>query len=167
MRTIIAILSTVCILLFVGLPISTDVQAQSPRVLLVVANAGVKISNISFADLRKAFLGEPVEYESGKRLVPFNLSPGTRERDLFDQKVLGLAPGEVGRFWINRRIRDEGAPPRVLQSPDLVLRVVASLPSAISYVAATPNQVAVPGPGLRVLSVDGKSSVDGGYLLRF
>jgi hypothetical protein len=64
----------------------------------------------------------------------------------------------VGRFWINRRIRDEGAPPRTLTSAELAVKVVASLPGSITYVS--PSMVT---PNVRVLTIDGKSPTQAGY----
>lgn len=141
-------------------PAQTQVHAQAAQALVVIVGSTTGIKDISLALLRRAFQGEPAELASGKRLVPFNLSNGTPERTRFDRAVLGLEPQEVGRFWINRRIRDEGAPPRTLTSPELAVKVVASLPGAITYVSAS----AVTS-NVRVITVDGKAAAQSGYAL--
>jgi hypothetical protein len=97
-------------------------------------------------------------------LVPLNHPVRTHERELFDRKVLGLEPGDVGRFWINRRIRDEGVPPRTVPSPQLAPRVVASYPGAIAYVSSSLLAKMAVSTQVRILSVDGKSPSDPGYL---
>jgi len=135
----------------------TRAEATAPLQVIVGGASGP--SDISLTLLRRAFSGEAAEYAAGKRLVPFNLPTGTHERQVFDRVVLGLEPADVGRFWINRRIRDEGLPPRTLPSAEFGVRVVASFPGAVTYVSA--NVVA---PNVRVLKIDGKSPADPGYV---
>jgi len=50
--------------------------------------------------------------------------------------LLGLAPAEVGRFWIDQRIRGFGHPPRQVTDPAIMLRLVASLKGSIGYLPA-------------------------------
>jgi len=138
-------------------PARPGAHAQAFQPLLVIVGSKTGITDISLAVLRRAFQGEPAEH-AGKRLIPFNLPGGTPERTRFDRAVLGLEPQDVGRFWINRRIRDEGAPPRTLTSAELAVKVVASLPGSITYVS--PSMVT---PNVRVLTVDGKSPTQAGY----
>jgi hypothetical protein len=155
----IAILGTLWLTLFAFAPLSASV-AQVRRPLIVIVGTATEFSDISLASLRNAFVGERVEYKPGKLLVPFNLPPGSAERTLFDSKVLGLAPNEVGRFWISRRIRDEGTPPRILPSRDMAVRVVASFAGAITYVNEGESTT-----GVHVLTIDGKAPNDPSYLL--
>ena len=77
--------------------------------LLVVVAKGSPVTNITRSDLKRAFTGDSVS-AGGKPLVPFNASPGTPERTGFDKAVLGMSPDEVGRFWVDRKVRgEEGA----------------------------------------------------------
>ena len=73
--------------------------------------------------------------------------------------VLGLGPDEVGRFWINRRIRDEGLAPRIVTSSELGIRVVASYPGAVTYMRAR----ALPA-SVRVLTINGVAPGQPDYL---
>ncbi|MFT3925870.1 MAG: hypothetical protein QM778_25225 [Myxococcales bacterium] len=142
------------------LPVQSGVRAEVNQPLVVVVGVKTNLTDISLAMLRRAFQGEGASTSDGKRLVPLNHAVGSSERALFDRAVLGLEPSEVGRFWINRRIRDEGAPPRTLPSADMGVRVVASYPGAITYVSAKNVNANV-----RVLRIDGKLPQDAGYLL--
>lgn len=141
-------------------PFDPGARAEANQPLFVVVGASTDMTDISLAALRRAFQGEPAFTPSGKRLVPLNHAIGIPERVAFDRGVLGLEPDEVGRFWINRRIRDEGAPPRTLPSAELGVRVVASYPGAITYI-----QAKFLNPSVRVLRIDGKLPGDPGYLL--
>lgn len=160
MRRFVHVLAPLVLLLGALLPIHSGVRAAPKQPLLVVVGTSTGITDISLALLRRAFQGEVAVASNGKRLVPLNLPVGAPERTLFDRAVLGLEPSDVGRFWINRRIRDEGLPPRTVPSPELGVRVVAAYPGAITYVH--PQKV---NASVRVLRVDGKLPGDPGYLL--
>jgi hypothetical protein len=139
-------------------------QPESARAatkpLFLIMSTTTPVKDISLATLRRAFQGEPTEYMSGKRLIPINHLVNTPPRAQFDIAVLGLRGDEVGRFWIDRRIRDQSGPPKTVPSPDLAVRLVMSLPGAITY---TTQELV--GPRVQVLTVDGKSPGQEGYLL--
>jgi hypothetical protein len=141
-------------------PMPAGVRAQKQAPLVVIMAAAVPITDISWSTLRRAFLGEMAEYQSGKRLIPFNAPPGAIARVIFDKRVLNLSADEVGRFWVDRRIRDEGAPPRTVPTHELAVRVAAGVAGAITYVPAD-----VPMKGVRILTIDGRSAGSPGYLL--
>lgn len=159
-RTFVHLLAAFALLFACLTPVSESAHAATGHTLLVIVGNATGMADISLATLRSAFQSEPATTPSGKRLVPFNHMVGSPERTLFDRTVLGLEPDEVGRFWIKRRIRDEGLSPRTLPTPDLAVRVVASLPGAITYVSAKTAT-----NGVRVLRVDGKLPTDPGYPL--
>lgn len=129
--------------------------------LLVVMSASVRITDISTSTLRRVFQGLPTEFERGKRFIPINHPVGGPGRVQFDRAVLGLEPNQVGAFWIDRRIRDESPPPRTVPSADLALRVAASLPGAITYIAPELLTGVV-----KALTIDGRSAAQPEYLLR-
>jgi hypothetical protein len=93
-------------------------------------------------------------------LIPLNQPPGTPARSEFDKAILGLDPEGVTKFWIDQRIRGQGAAPRAVPSA-MLMRVVPQLAGAITYLRA--NEVTA---GLKALTVDGKKSSDPGYLLK-
>ena len=133
-------------------------RGADPMVLIIGASVGVR--NIDSSTLRRAYEGYPVDYASGKRLIPFNAPSGTAERERFDRALLGLSPEEMARFWVDQRIRGISQQPRTVASQGLGVRVVASLPGAVTYV----SQAAV-NETVQVLTIDGKNSGDNGYLL--
>jgi hypothetical protein len=129
--------------------------------LVVIVSSGLPIHDIGLSQLRSAFLGEGAEYAPGKRLIAINHPPGTPARDGFDLTVLGLKPDAVGRFWVDRRIRDQPGPPKTVPSVDLALRLTMSLPGAITYVP--PELV---NPKVKTLSIGGKAPGQAGYPLQ-
>ena len=128
--------------------------------LVVVVGTATPLRNISLGELRHVFLGEPVEAGTGKPLVGINHPMGIATRERFDLAVLGLKPDTIGRFWVDRRIRDQSPAPKAVQSAELAIRVVASLPGAITY--GTSDLV---NKQVRALTIDGKAAGQPGYPL--
>src|SRR5262245_51350758 len=99
MKTPIATVIALCLALL------GSAYADGKKLVLVVVR-GSRVTSISRSDLRRCFLGEQVS-AAGKPLVPFNATANSPERTGFDKAVLGMTPDEVGRFWIDRKIRGE------------------------------------------------------------
>jgi len=139
-------------------PFGGSARAAGKSVVVVVA-ASSAAKDIDVATLRRLFSGQPADV-AGKRLIPINHPAGTPLRTSFDKQVLGLNAADVGKFWIDKRIRDEGAPPKTVPSAELAVRIAASLPGAITY--ALLEQV---NASVKVLTVDGKAHSAAGYPL--
>jgi phosphate transport system substrate-binding protein len=154
---------------FVGLVVAT-LLALSPRpvragndvALAIIVSPSSKLTNISVADLRRVFQSERLTDPEGTKLIALNHPPKTVDRVGFDQVVLGMDPEEVGRFWIDRKIRGGSGPPRTVESLATLRRVVEKLPGAIGYIrpAQLSNEV-------RAIRVDGKLPEDPGYPVRY
>jgi hypothetical protein len=125
--------------------------------LVVVVAKGSALTTISRSDLRRCFTGERIAV-GDRALVPFNASPSSREREGFDRAVLGMSPDEVGRFWVDRKIRGQGGPPRSLPSPAYIAKVAAKFPGAIGYLPA--DQLTA---DVQPVAVDGVPYTDAHY----
>lgn len=142
-------------------PPPSRTQAQPSQQMLVIVANTMGTSDIDLGTLRRLFEGYPTEYR-GTRLIAFNQSLGTPARTSFDRAVLGLGPDQVGRFWMDQRIRQASQPPRVIPSPELVVRVVVSLRGGVGYLIGAPKDLP---KGVRNLSINGKGPTDPGYPL--
>ena len=125
--------------------------------LVVVVAKGSSLTNIARGDLKRCFLGETVS-AGDKPLVPFNAQPGTPERTGFDRAVLGMSPEEVGRFWVDRKVRGQSSAPRSLPSPAHIAKVAAKFPGAIGYLAV--DQMT---SDVQAVAVDGVAYTDARY----
>lgn len=134
-------------------------RAEESKLVVVVAK-GSRLTSISRSDLKRCFLGEHVTV-GDKALVPFNSEPGTPARAAFDAAILGMTPAQVGRFWVDRKVRGQAPPPRTLPSLAHVVKVVAKFPNAISYVPADKLT-----PELQAVAIDGVAHTDARYALR-
>jgi hypothetical protein len=138
------------------------VRAGNDLALAVIVAPGSKLTSISLADLRRVFESERLTDPDGNRLIALNHPPKTVDRVGFDQIVLGRDPEEVGRFWIDRKIRGGSGPPRTVESLATLRRVVEKLPGAIGYIR--PGQLS---NEVRAIRVDGKLPEDPGYPVRY
>lgn len=157
-RTLFAGLAAAALLLSL-VPIGGSKAQPSPVAVIMSANAS--IANITRGQLQRVFLAQPSEYGNGRRFVPLNGAAGSRERTLFDRRVLGMEPNEVAPFWVDQRIRGHRTAPRAIPSAALTVRLVARLPGGIAYVPLSAVNASV-----KVLSIDGKNPTDRDYLLR-
>ena len=107
--------------------------AGSPD-LLVVVNVANPVTRIDRGDLRRIFQTSKKTWSSGDRIEPLNLPEGSSQREQFDRAVLGFSPAETIKFWIDRKVRGDGRPPRKVASASAVIGYVASSSGAIGYV---------------------------------
>ncbi|HKO51492.1 MAG TPA: hypothetical protein VJV79_27475 [Polyangiaceae bacterium] len=156
---------TVCLgvsCLVAGSGITTPVGAGEAKTkLAIVVSKDSPVSEISFYELKRLYMGEQIN-ASGKRLLPLNLTPNSRERGAFDKTVLSMSPEAIARYWVDRKIRGDSGPPKTIEPLDLLQRVVARLDGAIGY--APLNAIR---PELKTLRIDGKAPGDVGYPLEF
>jgi len=147
---------SICAALVIEAPLRVAAASQP---LLVVVAASSAVKGVTLGELRRAFLGEVVTVE-GRRLIAINHPLAAATREQFDSVVLALKPHEVGRFWVDRAIRGQTPPPKSVQSPELAVRIVMSVPGAITYTTADRLT-----EKLRAVTVDGKAAGQSGYPL--
>lgn len=120
----------------------------APEVTLdVIVHASSKVERLSGYELEALFTRTQTRWTDGAAVIPFSFPAGSEPRVLFDRVALRLAPEQVGRFWLDRRIRGLGQPPKQVPSASLMLQVVANLPGAIGYLPTTRNH-----PGVKVVA---------------
>ena len=130
-------------------------SADGKRLVVVVARAS-SVTNVSRLDLKRSFLGEPITI-GNTRLAPFNAEPNSDARAGFDLSVLGMTPDQIGRFWVDRKVRGQGAAPRSLPAIHLA-KVIAKFPGAIGYL-----QVDQLTADVKPIKVDGVAHGDPRY----
>jgi hypothetical protein len=144
--------------LVVGTP-STTVRAADGKVrLAIVVAKNSPLREISMRDLRRIYSGEYVSNPDGDKVIPFALPAGSPDRTAFDRAVLNMSPEQVARYWVDRKIRGQSGPPKSIDSPSVLQRVVAQIKSGIGYVRTNDLRGDV-----RVLPVDGRTPTDSDY----
>jgi hypothetical protein len=117
----------------VGLPARAGEEVEDLAVIVSRANPARRLDAF---ELEAIFSMATQSWPAGGSVVPFNYPPDDRLRAAFDRAVLRMEPEQVGRFWIDQRVRDGLRPPRQVSDPAIALRLVARLPGAIAYVPA-------------------------------
>ena len=148
-----------CALCGFGARADSQTGTTGVSTLVMITAKSLGVSDISTGLLRHVYGGNHALL-GGRRLIPLNYAPESALRRRFDRVVLELEPAEIGRYWIDRRIRGQGPAPRTLPNPEVAKAVVTRLPGAICYIPVEQLDGTV-----AALSVDGKPFNDSGYLL--
>ena len=133
--------------------------APAVRLIVIVAPDS-PLQNVELSVLARLFGGDPVTDANGRSLIPFNHPPRTPDRELFDQRVLGMDADQVAKYWVDRKIRGQAGPPRTVTSLRMLIAVVSKLPGAIGYIR--PEYLS---SDVRALKISGKTPDAGGYPL--
>ena len=137
------------------------VPAQDAEPLAIVVNRSNPMSEISLADLRKLYRGQRSRWSNGRRVTLVMRDPGTPEREAILQTLYGVDEDEYRRGFLQAVFTGEAiGAPRVLASPNGVLRFVFNVPGAIGYVRASEVDASV-----KTLRVDGRLPGEAGYRL--
>jgi hypothetical protein len=135
-------------------------QATSP--LAVVTHPGVQVDNLTLAELRRLLLGDREFWPSGARVVILIRAPIARERDAVVRGVCDMTEAQFRTHWIGKVFRAETpSGPRIVSSTSAALEQVRGTPGAITFV-----DLASVGPGVKVLTIDGKRPTDPAYRFR-
>jgi hypothetical protein len=119
------------ILLLASLGSWSGARAQD---VVLVANKGVQISEITDAELRGIFLGTKTRFSDGSHAVPVTLKGGA-VHEVFLKNHLGEGPEEFRSQWRKMVFTGEGAMPKTFDSEAALLDYVAATPGAVGYVS--------------------------------
>lgn len=106
---------------------STAVKAQ----VVVVANLGEENTSMKKADIRNLFMGGISGY-----LDPVTLSPGIRERHMFNTLVVGLTESRIQSYWAQMRFSGRNKQPVEVESVDAMLRYLMQHEGSVGYLPA-------------------------------
>jgi len=96
---------------------------------LVVTERGEPV-----AELRRIFMKQLRMWPHAESIVPVDWDATSEVRQEFCRRVLGRSVREMAEFWVQQSITQGLAPPSTQKSARAVLRFVANVPGAISYV---------------------------------
>jgi ABC-type phosphate transport system substrate-binding protein len=123
---------TRCLILLFGL-LGSWCAARAQDVVLV-ANKGVQISEITDADLRAIFMGTKTRFADGSHVVPVTLKGGP-VHEVFLRNHVGESPEEFRAQWRKEVFTGQGAMPKAFNSEAALLDYVAVTPGAVGYVS--------------------------------
>jgi hypothetical protein len=109
-------------------------SAASAQDVVLVANKGVKISEITNADLRAIFMGTRTRFADGSHAVPVTLKGGP-VHEVFLRNHVGEGPEEFRAQWRKVVFTGQGAMPKAFDSESALIDYVANTPGAVGYVS--------------------------------
>jgi ABC-type phosphate transport system substrate-binding protein len=119
-------------ILFLGLALAGSVAKAQDAV--VVANSGVKATEVSSDDLRDVFTGAKSSLKDGSRVTPVTLKGGA-EHDAFLKKYVGKSDSAFRAGWRSLVFTGQASMPKTFDTDAALLDYVAATPGAIGYVS--------------------------------
>jgi ABC-type phosphate transport system substrate-binding protein len=128
----------------------------------IVVNRSNPVENLSFAELRKIFLGEQSHWSNGRRITVVMLEPGKQERQAVLAQICLMDDKDFDKHFSQGMSTGEiHATPKTLASSADVLKFVGNVPGAIGYVRVTEADDSV-----KMVHVDSRLPGDKDYSIR-
>ncbi|MGQ0599883.1 phosphate ABC transporter substrate-binding protein [Aquabacterium sp.] len=107
----------------------TQLHAQ----LVVIVSAKNANTAMTTSNADKVFLGKVKLFPDSTPAIPMDLPKGD-ERAAFYDKVSGKSPAQLKAYWAKVVFTGEGAPPKEVDSPEAMVKLVAQNPNTVGYV---------------------------------
>ena len=107
--------------------------------VVLVANSGVKISQITNAEVRAIFMGTKTRFADGSHAVPVTLKGGPAH-EVFLRNYVGEGPEEFRAQWRKVIFTGQGTMPKAFDSESALIDYVAATPGAVGYVSRISQQ---------------------------
>ena len=114
--------------------LSASVSAAQEPAFVIVVNKANPVRSVTIADLRRIFMKQNRMWSHGESMVPVDWDATSEIRQAFSKAILGRSVREMAEFWVQQTMTQGLAPPSTQKSSRAILRFVASVPGAISYV---------------------------------
>jgi hypothetical protein len=130
--------------------------------IAIVVRPDVPIDGLSFADVRKLFLGERQFWPKNLRVTLLIRAPTARERDVVLKEIYQMSEAQFRQYWISKVFRaDVSTGPKIVYSGEMATELVSAIPGAVTFLLASK----VP-KDLKILKIDGHLPGEKGYPLR-
>lgn len=130
--------------------------------LAIVVNRSNPVENLSFAELRKVFMGEQSHWSNGRRITVVMLESGKTERQAVLSRIYQMDDKDYNSYFLHNMFTGEvHAAPVALASPADVLKYVLNVQGAIGYVRTMEADDSV-----KVIRVDGVLPCEKDYGIR-
>jgi hypothetical protein len=146
-------------------PSSPTVHMDLPSTdqsLAIVVNESNPVTDLSFGELRKIFLGERSHWPNGRRITLVMIEPGRPERAAMLRELYHMNETELNRHFLHALFTGQVlVSPKTLNTPLGVCKFVFNVPGAIGFLRASDVDDSV-----RVIRIDGHLPQDREYSLR-
>lgn len=115
--------------------IARAAQPDGSRRLVLVVGDQSRIVALPTAEIRKLFLGIPIE-QDGRMLVPLRNQTDPVLQEVFLQKIMFMSGPMYERTLLTRLLRTKGTRPQVYESEVALLQALQASPNAVTYMWA-------------------------------
>jgi ABC-type phosphate transport system substrate-binding protein len=142
-----------------GPPLVEQSTAFEP--LVIVVNRSNPVDDLSFAELRRIFLGNRSHWTNGRRITLVMRDPGEPERKTILRDVCGMNEDQLKTHFLHGLFTGEIlVSPKTLSTPIGVRKFIFNVPGAIGYLRIRDVDATV-----KVVRVDELLPDDKGYKL--
>lgn len=110
-----------------------SVPAAEGQSFVIVVNKANPVKSLSVTELRRIFTKQTRMWPHAESMVPVDWDATSEIRQAFSRQVLNRSVREMAEYWVQQSVTQGLAPPTTQKSSRAVLRFVASVPGAISY----------------------------------
>jgi len=110
-----------------------SVPAAEGQSFVIVVNKANPVKSLSVTELRRIFTKQTRMWAHAESMVPVDWDATSEIRQAFSRQVLNRSVREMAEYWVQQSVTQGLAPPSTQKSSRAVLRFVASVPGAISY----------------------------------
>jgi ABC-type phosphate transport system substrate-binding protein len=155
-----------CCACLLSVPVShSDAQSAGSgarQAVAIVVNPHSTVSNLSFEELRRIFLGQQQFWADRSKITLLVRAPVAPERAVVLDQIYRMDEDQFRQYWIGKMFRAEIAGgPKIVYSSDMAMNLVGAIPGSIAFVLASAVT-----PNTKVLRIDGKLPSDAGYPLK-
>lgn len=100
---------------------------------VVIVNNANPVQSLTVLELRRIFMKQSRMWPHGESVVPVDWDSTHYLRSVFSKDVLDRSVREMQEYWVQQSMTQGLTPPSTQRSARAVLRFVASVPGAISY----------------------------------
>jgi ABC-type phosphate transport system substrate-binding protein len=137
-------------------------RAGSEPSLAIVINRVNPTENLSYAELRKIFLGERSHWPHGRRIAVAMLRQGQPEREAVLHAIYRMTEDQYREHFLKGLFTGEVfISPKTLESPTVVRKFVFNAPGAIGYLKADDVDESV-----KIVRIDGHLPDEKDYRLQ-
>ena len=127
--------------LFLGIGLIIALYWQAPvsaldQGLVIIVNKSNNEKTMTLSDLARIFKKEKRFWSDRESIVPIDWEATSEVRKSFSKYVLGKSVREMREFWVQQSMTVGLSAPITQKSTKAILRFVANVPGAISYVPA-------------------------------
>lgn len=141
---------------------SSEEPGGSNEPLVIVVNRSNPVNDLSFAELRRIFLGNRSHWPNGRRITLVMRDPGEIERKTILRDVCGMNEDQLKNHFLHGLFTGEIlVSPKTLSTPSGVRKFIFNVPGAIGYLRVSDLDNSV-----KVVRIDELLPDDKGYKLR-